>query len=99
MQNKLFFQYLIAILVAWSVCWLLTLTNLVPAESAARTDKNASLQAIYASPWVRAPYPGQFGAPRFEAGLFFAFLVSALTSVFESIGDYNAIARVSEERR
>ncbi|VDO29024.1 unnamed protein product, partial [Brugia timori] len=31
-------------------------------------------------------------------GLFCAFVISALTSVFESVGDYHAAARVSEER-
>lgn len=41
---------------------------------------------------------GQYGWPRFNTGLFMLFSVSALTSVFESIGDYHAIARVSGER-
>lgn len=92
------YPYLIAILVSWGFCALLSLADLVPAESEARTDKRQSLQAIASSPWFRVPYPGQFGAPKFNASLFAAFLVSALTSVFESVGDYHAIARVSHER-
>lgn len=40
---------------------------------------------------------GQFGLPQFNYGLWLAFIVSAMTSVFESIGDYHAIARVSHE--
>uniref|UniRef100_A0A914RB54 Uncharacterized protein n=1 Tax=Parascaris equorum TaxID=6256 RepID=A0A914RB54_PAREQ len=41
---------------------------------------------------------GQYGALKFHTGLFLAFVVSALTSVFESVGDYHAAARVSDER-
>lgn len=93
------FQYLIAILFSWGFCVFLTVFDLVSADSEARTDKNQSMTAIRESPYFRVPYPGQFGAPKFNAGLFFAFLVSALTSVFESVGDYHAIARVSEERK
>uniref|UniRef100_A0A1I7YL57 Sulfate_transp domain-containing protein n=1 Tax=Steinernema glaseri TaxID=37863 RepID=A0A1I7YL57_9BILA len=92
------YPYLIAILFSWGFCVVLTVANLVPEGSEARTDKNASMNVIRESPWFRVPYPGQFGAPRFHAGLFFAFIVSALTSVFESVGDYHAAARVSEER-
>lgn len=41
---------------------------------------------------------GQYGVPQFNMSLFLAFVLSALTSVFESVGDYHAIARVSGER-
>ena len=41
---------------------------------------------------------GQYGGPKFHAGLFCGFLVSAMASVFESVGDYHAIARISQER-
>ncbi|CAD5232163.1 unnamed protein product [Bursaphelenchus xylophilus] len=92
------YPYLIAILVSWGFCAFLSILDLVPANSEARTDKVQNLNAIANSPWFRIPYPGQYGAPKFNASLFFAFLVSALTSVFESVGDYHAIARVSEER-
>ncbi|KAH7698418.1 xanthine/uracil permease, partial [Aphelenchoides avenae] len=92
------YPYLIAILFSWGFCCFLTITNLVPPESEARTDKNSTMTAIRNSPWFRVPYPGQFGPPQFHMGLFVAFLVSAMTSVFESVGDYHAIARVSDER-
>ncbi|VDK45351.1 unnamed protein product [Anisakis simplex] len=92
------FQYLIAILTSWGFCLFLTVANLVPEDSAARLDKNETLAVIRHAPWFRLPYPGQFGAPQFHMGLFLAFVVSALTSVFESVGDYHAAARVSDER-
>lgn len=92
------YPYLIAILCSWGFCYFLTTADLIPEESEARTDKNISLQTIHDSPWLRVPTPFQFGLPVFNLGLFAAFLVSALTSVFESVGDYHAIARVSNER-
>jgi nucleobase transporter 1/2 len=76
------YPYLIAILFSWGFCALLTNFNLIAPDSEARTDKNLSMIAIRESPFFRAPYPFQFGTPKFNAGLFFAFLVSALTSVF-----------------
>uniref|UniRef100_A0A0N4ZS56 Sulfate_transp domain-containing protein n=1 Tax=Parastrongyloides trichosuri TaxID=131310 RepID=A0A0N4ZS56_PARTI len=92
------YPYLIAIVVAWVTCIFLTVANLVPPGSEARTDKNASIEVITKSPWVRIPYPGMYGPPKFDIALILGFILSAMTSVFESIGDYHAAARVSEER-
>ena len=39
-------------------------------------------------------YLGMFGFPKFNLGLFFAFLVSAQTTLFEAVGNYLAVARV-----
>ncbi|OZC09711.1 putative permease [Onchocerca flexuosa] len=91
----LFNEYLIAILTSWGFCLFLTLTNLTAPDSAARLDKNETLAVIKRADWLRFPYPG---VPQFHTGLFCAFVISALTSVFESVGDYHAAARVSEER-
>uniref|UniRef100_A0AC35GFD0 Solute carrier family 23 member 1 n=1 Tax=Panagrolaimus sp. PS1159 TaxID=55785 RepID=A0AC35GFD0_9BILA len=92
------YPYLIAIIISWLFCVFLTVTNLVPPNSEARTDKQQNIDAIVSAPWIRLPYPGQFGAPKFHTGLFFGFLVSAMASVIESVGDYHAIARISQER-
>ncbi|CAD6198816.1 unnamed protein product [Caenorhabditis auriculariae] len=92
------YPYLIAILVSWTFCVVLTVFDLVPEGSSARVDKNISLQVIRESSWVELPYPGKFGPPQFNTSLFLLFLLSAMTSVFESVGDYHAAARVSQER-
>ncbi|MCP9264869.1 Solute carrier family 23 member 2 [Dirofilaria immitis] len=82
------YPYLIAILTSWGFCLFLTLTNLTAPDSAARLDKNETLAVIKHADWCPAiPYR-----------TFCAFVISALTSVFESVGDYHAAARVSEER-
>ncbi|CAI2354469.1 unnamed protein product [Caenorhabditis sp. 36 PRJEB53466] len=92
------YPYLIAICTSWIFCVALTVFNLTPEGSAARVDKNISVAVIRESSWLEVPYPGKFGVPDFNVGLFLLFLLSAMTSVFESVGDYHAAARVSEER-
>ncbi|KAL3104831.1 hypothetical protein niasHT_024030 [Heterodera trifolii] len=92
------FPYLTAILFSWSLCWLMTVFELIPKDSVARTDKNATQMAIQNAPWARVPLPGQFGNPNFNIGLFVGFLVSAQTTLFEAVGNFHAVASVSEER-
>lgn len=41
---------------------------------------------------------GEFGVPKINMGLFVGYLVSAQTTLFEAVGNYHAVARVSEER-
>ncbi|GMS81652.1 hypothetical protein PENTCL1PPCAC_3827, partial [Pristionchus entomophagus] len=92
------YPYLIAILTSWSFCLFLTLTHLAEPESEARLDKEASMNVLSNAPWFKVPYPGQFGMPKVHVGLLMGFILSALTSVFESVGDYHTAARVSQER-
>ncbi|CAI4222764.1 unnamed protein product [Auanema sp. JU1783] len=92
------YPYLIAIVISWAFCVVLTVFDLVPPDSAARVDKNVSISVIHESSWFAVPYPGKFGAPSFNGALFVAYLLSAMTSVFESVGDYHLAAKVSEER-
>ncbi|VDL64691.1 unnamed protein product [Nippostrongylus brasiliensis] len=92
------FQYLIAIVISWAFCLFLTVTDLVEAGGPARVDIPHKVNAIRNSAWVAVPYPGKFGVPTFNVSLFLAYLLSAMTSVFESVGDYHAAARMSQER-
>lgn len=53
----------------WSVCLVLTLTNVLEEGHPARTD--ARLRVLKDSAWLYIPYPGQFGWPTVTvAGLF-----------------------------
>ncbi|KAI1721932.1 permease family domain-containing protein [Ditylenchus destructor] len=92
------YPYLTAILFSWGLCLILTSLDLLPPGSIARTDRNATVSAIQNAPWIRIPFPGQFGPPLVNIGLFVAFLVSAQTTLFEAVGNYHAVARVSDER-
>ncbi|GMR58177.1 hypothetical protein PMAYCL1PPCAC_28372, partial [Pristionchus mayeri] len=92
------YPYLIAILISWAFCLFLTVTDLADSGSEARLDKAASMEVLRNAPWFKVPHPGQFGVPKLHVGLLMGFILSALTSVIESVGDYHAAARVSQER-
>lgn len=91
------FPYLIAIIICWGICGILTVTNLEPPNGEARVDKNETIYIIENSPWFQLPYPGQFGKPKFHIGLFFGFLTSCIICMIESIGSYKIVATISEE--
>lgn len=45
----------------WSLCLVLTWTNVLEERHPARTD--ARLRVLVDSAWFYIPYPGQFGIP------------------------------------
>ncbi|KAK0399936.1 hypothetical protein QR680_003282 [Steinernema hermaphroditum] len=91
------FPYLMSMLIAWAICFIMTVTDIEPRGGGARTDNNATLDILYNAPWVNVPYPGQFGMPRFDLGLFLGFVASCLACLIESLGNYDIAAKVSEE--
>ncbi|KHJ94959.1 putative permease [Oesophagostomum dentatum] len=86
--------YLIATGFSWLVCYLLTVSDIEPRGGEARTDKNHTVAVLKESPWFQVPYPGQFGLPQVSFGLMLGFLASCAACTMESIGDYQACARV-----
>ena len=48
-------KIMLAVVISWSVCWLLTGHGLLDVDSPARTDAAASL--MHSTPWIRVPYP------------------------------------------
>lgn len=54
-----------------------------------------SLDKVHAAPWVRIPYPLQWGMPAFGVAATVGMLAGYIASVVESIGDYFAAARLS----
>ncbi|ELT89006.1 hypothetical protein CAPTEDRAFT_95564, partial [Capitella teleta] len=92
------FPVILAILIAWGVCAILTVTNALPDDDqhwayAARTD--TKLNALSKAAWFRFPYPGQWGTPTFSVASVFGMLAGVLAGMIESIGDYYAAARMS----
>lgn len=88
------FPILLAILISWGACFLMTETEYLAAGDPARTDIRSSI--IEKSPWIRVPYPGQFGLPQVSVGVVLGMLSAILSSVVESVGDYYACARLSQ---
>lgn len=84
---------LLAILIMWSLCAILTVSDVLEPGSPARTD--VRLRILYEAPWLRFPYPGQWGLPTVSVAAVFGMLAGVLASCIESIGDYYACARLA----
>ncbi|KAL7390790.1 hypothetical protein ABVT39_027941 [Epinephelus coioides] len=92
------FPIILAIMVVWLVCYILTLTNLLPSDPGryghkARTDARGDIMA--SSPWFRVPYPCQWGLPVVTVAGVLGMLSATMAGIVESIGDYYACARLS----
>ncbi|XP_064648491.1 solute carrier family 23 member 1-like [Lineus longissimus] len=92
------FPILLAVIIAWIICIILTLTNVFTEDPKgwgypARTDTN--LRVLKAADWIRFPYPGQWGLPTVSVASTIAMMGGVMASIMESIGDYYACARLS----
>ncbi|KAK3794013.1 hypothetical protein RRG08_028447 [Elysia crispata] len=92
------FPILLAMLLSWLLCFILTVTDCLPSTKGswgyeARTDVRTSV--LRDSSWIRIPYPGQWGLPTVSVGAVFGMLAGILASIMESVGDYYACARLS----
>nr|XP_020510959.1 solute carrier family 23 member 1 isoform X1 [Labrus bergylta]XP_020510960.1 solute carrier family 23 member 1 isoform X1 [Labrus bergylta]XP_029137337.1 solute carrier family 23 member 1 isoform X1 [Labrus bergylta] len=92
------FPIILAIMLVWLVCYVLTLTNLLPSDPnryghKARTDARGNIMT--SSPWFRIPYPCQWGLPMVTVAGVLGMLSATMAGIVESIGDYYACARLS----
>ncbi|XP_055004460.1 solute carrier family 23 member 1 [Boleophthalmus pectinirostris] len=92
------FPIILAILLVWLLCYVMTLTDLLPSDPGryghrARTDARGDI--ISSAPWIRVPYPCQWGLPVFTLAGFLGMMSATLSGIVESIGDYYACARLS----
>ncbi|XP_046368354.2 solute carrier family 23 member 1-like [Haliotis rufescens] len=93
------FPILLSIMLMWTICALLTVTDVFPDDPGsvsykARTDAKSSL--VFRTPWLIFPYPGQFGMPGFSLAVFIGFSTAFFSSFVESVGDYFAGAKACE---
>ena len=91
------FPVLLSVLISWVVCWILTATDTLTSSPdgygyTARTD--IKLDLLSQTPWVRFPYPFQWGAPTFSFA-WISLLSAVVAGIIESIGDYHACARLA----
>jgi nucleobase transporter 1/2 len=85
------FPILMAILVAWGVATICTFTGVFPEGHPAYV----SFQYLDAAPWVRVPYPFQWGMPVFGAAAIVGMMSGYVASIVESIGDYYSCSRLA----
>ncbi|KAM9105118.1 solute carrier family 23 member 1 isoform 2-T2 [Megaptera novaeangliae] len=92
------FPIVLAIMTVWLLCYILTLTDVLPSDPTAygfqaRTDARGDIVAI--APWIRIPYPCQWGLPTVTAAAVLGMFSATLAGIIESIGDYYACARLA----
>ncbi|CAJ0933292.1 unnamed protein product, partial [Mesorhabditis belari] len=91
------FPYLLSLGLAWFLCYLLSSFSLISDDSPASTNRNATKGLIQSAPWVKVPYPGEYGGYKVNAALCMGFVASVLSSVIENVGSYKMGARVSHQ--
>ncbi|CAI9092852.1 OLC1v1028194C1 [Oldenlandia corymbosa var. corymbosa] len=89
------FSVLLSLVIVWIYAHLLTVGGAYKhaaekTQLSCRTDR-AGL--ISAAPWIRVPYPFQWGAPTFHAGEGFAMMAASFVALVESTGAFIAVAR------
>ncbi|KAE8613950.1 hypothetical protein XENTR_v10007934 [Xenopus tropicalis] len=92
------FPIIMAIMVVWLLCYILTLSGIFPTEDktygySARTDARGEIMT--SSPWFRFPYPCQWGLPTVTVAGVLGMFSATLAGIVESMGDYYACARLS----
>lgn len=85
------FPIMLAILLAWGAAGILTLAGVFGEGHPAYV----SMANVHAAPWLRIPYPFQWGFPAFGLAATVGMLAGYLASMVESVGDYYACARLA----
>ncbi|XP_051124717.1 nucleobase-ascorbate transporter 7-like [Andrographis paniculata] len=89
------FAVLFTVVIVWIYAHLLTVGGAYKntgqtTQLSCRTDRAG---IIGAAPWIRVPYPFQWGAPSFDAGESFAMMATTFVTLVESTGAFIAVAR------
>ncbi|GLT72733.1 hypothetical protein SLA2020_446400 [Shorea laevis] len=89
------FAVIFSVVIVWIYAHLLTVGGAYngrapKTQMSCRTDR-AGL--ISGAPWIRVPYPFQWGAPSFDAGEAFAMMMAAFVALVESTGAFMAVSR------
>ncbi|RMB93062.1 hypothetical protein DUI87_30568 [Hirundo rustica rustica] len=92
------FPIILAILLVWLICYVLTRTGVFPSRPEeygykARTDARGEILSV--APWFRVPYPCQWGLPTVTSAAVLGMFSATLAGIIESIGDYYSCARLA----
>ncbi|KAG1364054.1 nucleobase-ascorbate transporter 6 [Cocos nucifera] len=89
------FAVIFSVAIVWLYAFLLTIggayRHAAPkTQLHCRTDRSG---LVSGSPWIRVPYPFQWGAPTFDAGEAFAMMAASFVALVESTGTFIAVSR------
>lgn len=87
------FPVLLTIAIMWSLCGILTLTNVFEEGHPSRTD--VRLKVLTDAKWFFVPYPGQFGLPSVTVAGVLGMLAGVLACSVESISYYPTVSQMS----
>ncbi|XP_060792256.1 solute carrier family 23 member 1 isoform X5 [Neoarius graeffei] len=91
-------EIILAVMLVWFVCYILTLTEVLPNDPEkygykARTDARGEIMSQ--TPWFRIPYPCQWGLPTVTVAGVLGMFSATIAGMVESVGDYYACARLA----
>ncbi|KAG9148100.1 hypothetical protein Leryth_003671 [Lithospermum erythrorhizon] len=91
------FALLLCVAIIWAFAAILTVSGAYKSakqqtQHSCRTDKSSLLSS---APWIKVPYPFQWGAPIFRASHVFGMMGAALVSSAESTGTFYAASRLA----
>jgi nucleobase transporter 1/2 len=97
------YPILLAIVGAWAVAAVCTYLGYFPGAVlneagevvTAAHPAHTSLANLESAPWIRVPYPFQWGLPTFGTAAIVGMIAGYIASMVESIGDYYACARLA----
>ncbi|KAF5205467.1 Nucleobase-ascorbate transporter [Thalictrum thalictroides] len=89
------FAVLISVAIVWAYAAILTVggaynNRSTTTQMSCRTDRSGLLTA---APWIKFPYPFQWGTPTFQPGEAFAMMAASFVALIESTGTFIAVSR------
>ncbi|KAK8616594.1 hypothetical protein V6N13_018138 [Hibiscus sabdariffa] len=95
------FAVLFSVMIVWIYAHLLTVGGVYNGKApktqiSCRTDRAGLIDA---APWIRVPYPFQWGAPSFDAGEAFAMMMASFVALVESTGAFIAVSKYASATR
>lgn len=87
------FPVIMALGITWSLAAILTANDVFDEGSSCRTDSTRDV--VSAVPFLRIPYPGQWGGIKFRTWAIVPMFGAMIASMVESIGDYYSCARLA----
>ncbi|KAA0057886.1 nucleobase-ascorbate transporter 6 [Cucumis melo var. makuwa] len=89
------FAVIFCVVIVWIYAHLLTVGGAYKGsppktQLSCRTDRSGLIDN---APWIRLPYPFQWGAPSFDAGEAFAMMMASFVALVESSGAFIATSR------
>ncbi|KAL4431929.1 hypothetical protein ABPG77_000196 [Micractinium sp. CCAP 211/92] len=93
------FPVLLGLGLSWLYAYIFTVAGVydnasADTQKACTTSQSNFDNIISEAPWIRFPYPGQWGAPIFTSAGVFTMFAAVIPAALESIGDYYAAARL-----